>query len=887
MEDCANIESLSINNTDESTGVTTFVQEACEAVEVLGKHYVSPSSHVAQPELQDLKEYFRRPRIVSSGTLTLGVRSRLFAISVDRDVLLGTFFPSGITRLMGVQGLRFRLVFTLQVACTPFHQGVLALSWQYSTAATPTTNTFCRSLLSAACTNIPHVRLDMSQTTMAQLGVPYLNPLEYMTLGVETTNALPYGTVALNALLPLASGVGASAPTYKLLAHLEDLELIGATPMSVTDVVPQSGRKLKPMDDEIEQASHPFSSAIYAGSRVLKWISYGVPAISSVAGTASWFLDKSAGVVRHFGFSKPQMQDPIHRNHLSDNIFEHNVDVPSGTTVIGPLASNHLKIDPKFASTDVDEMSLSFVLSQWSQICVGKMADTAGSGTLLYGTQVSPMFFWFRAQATGPYFNIAAPVKTVDGCNSFMPSNLLFWSSMFKQWRGDLEFRFTFSKTKLHGGRVVISMVPDKSSFFAPRNNDGKPVLKLPEIANGAIQPFGHSMICDLRDGNTFVFRVPFVSDTPFANVRETIGSLSMCVLDSLQTTTTIASSADFMVEVRAVPGFELAIPTGPVYAPQPLGIVQGQSGRILSNISDDVSQLTIGESIGSIKQLIMMPKHSYFTVPTTTNYTTTIPSWWYQPKQPTVLPSSGFAPESFGFAGVAASCYLFARGGSDIHVTVNGSNGNYVQMLYFAAQDFNSGLLYTSPENVPSVSRSRVLSTRNAVHGRFPAYGKLVRYTTDCFNSAAWDPVFAPNSSYSDSDMVPSQFARYKVSNNTGGTLSCWMSRCAADDAMLGHYMGPTPLRLNRTEALGAYDPDSVVFQTGRNLKLCCEDDTVTPVEEFKEPTPPSARVSGSRGIFPTHLSGRLTEPPVRPSPLVAVASIAQSVADVAQALC
>lgn len=126
---CDTINALTISGADESTGVTNFVQEACEQVEVLGKHYVPSKLTTTQGDLQDLKEYFRRPRVISSAFFTANARGQQFASNVDKINLLTSYFPSGFSRLQGVLGFRFKLVFTLQVSATPFFQGVLALGF--------------------------------------------------------------------------------------------------------------------------------------------------------------------------------------------------------------------------------------------------------------------------------------------------------------------------------------------------------------------------------------------------------------------------------------------------------------------------------------------------------------------------------------------------------------------------------------------------------------------------------------------------------------------------------------------------------------------------------------------------------------------------------------
>jgi hypothetical protein len=64
--ECNLIDSMSINANDETTGVTSFVQEACTEMEVTGQKYVPSSIVTNSADLQDLKAYFSRPRLIAS-----------------------------------------------------------------------------------------------------------------------------------------------------------------------------------------------------------------------------------------------------------------------------------------------------------------------------------------------------------------------------------------------------------------------------------------------------------------------------------------------------------------------------------------------------------------------------------------------------------------------------------------------------------------------------------------------------------------------------------------------------------------------------------------------------------------------------------------------------
>lgn len=818
LEVCDNVESLSINAPPESTGVTTFVQEACEAVDVLGKHFVSNSSLKSQSDLQNLTDYFKRPRLITTFDLAASTVAALYTNDLTPSSLFDIIWPEGLARLSGVRGVRFKTVFTLQIAATPFHQGVLALNWQYG--ATAPGSVFVRSRLSPTSTNIPHVRADLSVDTMVQLHVPFLHTSEYIIIGhYGAATNIPYGRVALNTLTPIQSVAGMGLPSVKLFIHLEDFELVGATSLVINSVALQSNKKLKPINEEFENEAYPYSSGIHALSRTVTWIAKGIPSLSSIAGPTAWFLGKAAGAIRHFGFSKPQVQDPIVRMFPIRNIGENNVDVPSATVMSGPLASNQLKFDGTFASTDVDEMSLAFVLSQWSQICRGAITTSDAVGTTLYASPTSPSAMWFRAGSSAPYCNTAGPVLSGAGANSFIPSSLFYFAQMFRLWRGGFKYRFTFSKTKMHAGRVMATWIP-----FSAQNQtltDAFFNVSIPEASSGLVQPDSYSVIFDLRDSNVFEFEVPFLAENPFYPFTGYNGSISLTLVDTLKASSVVSNTVDFLVEVCAAPGFELALPVGPLYPAHPTGAPRLQSGKLLSVYEDDISQHTVGESIGSLKQLIMIPKVSVTgTVPVSTTSSVTILPWWYQPT-PSVLTPGPIAHqnEAFGFAGNVASCYAFVKGSTDAHAYVLDSSSTAVTLWSQVSQIYNNTTT-TGPNRTSTANAPRVFASQSTpLHVRFPAYQNGRRFWSFFNNTLTWVCSFGnadANPTLPFSTLIPTHPVTVGklFCNNTGTTASAKIviTRCAGDDAFAGHYMGPPPLLLTST-LVAAGDPDSVGY--------------------------------------------------------------------------
>lgn len=800
--------------------MTSFISEACTQAEVLGADNYTRTLYSKTPDIQNLTDYFSRPICLQEGDIPISYRDRIADVSFNNWSGIFDKWTGGTSRMLGVYGARFSMVFTLQVATTPFHQGVLAMSFQYGDyVGTPA---YIRSDRSETCTNLPHVRLDLAEDTMVQLKVPFMSHYEY----VSSLNNFQYGRMAFNSILPVPTATGLPTATWQIFMHLEDLELYGATPQETVSITLQGGKRLSPVAEEFEQEAFPFSSATMALSRTVRWISKGVPAVSSIAGPASWFLEKAAGTIRSFGFSKPTVVEPVMRTFPMFGVNEQNVDVAAPYSVVGPIASNSLAVTPLFGGTDTDEMALKYVTSQWSQVRYGFMLDTDAARSVLWATNVTPANMWFRSSGVLPFCNVRPPTVSSISTNSFQPSSLFFASSLFKYWRGSIRFRFTFAKTKMHGGRVMVVYNPavnsnNETNAFSDTAN----VTAIAAYGGAGPNPFGYSAVFNLRDSNVFEFEVPYVCPVPYLPFGASTGSLAMYIVDKLQAPSMVASSVGFLVEVCGGDDFELANPIGPRYPAHCKGTTL-QSGKWLSNAPDEIDQYTIGEKINSFKQLIAMPKSTLLLDNAIDSINSDIQPWYYQPVPSVFVPSTTqHLTESFGYGGNIATCYAYAKGGTDFHCYIGnlGDSTGSPDARIAVVQNPVAMSLSTSTRSPACGSQSSlslVQAGTGAMHVRLPAYQRYSRMLSHIVNDVlpsgqAWGikgvtELTSFNSTFN--SLRPS--ALYRVFAECGpGNVAITVSRSASDDAALAHYMGPPPLKLLASNDVGLYDPDSFFF--------------------------------------------------------------------------
>lgn len=746
---CSEIDSLGVNGHEE-TGVTSFVQEACAAVSAPDGSYAVMEKNA---ELQNLNSYFSRPVSLNRSTIPTN-RSVLFTKEVTA---LSSVFPRFADRVLGAYGMRYTMVFTLQVAATPFHQGILAMSFQYGEISlNPVINSVIRT------TNLPHVRLDLSSETMVQLRVPFLYTHEFMPIADATGG--PYGTVGVTSLTRIPSVEGMGPPTYHLFVHLEDLEFFGASPMTLTTVSLQSGLR-----KEFKTESHPFSKAVGSVGRTLSAVSkvVPVPSLSAISGSTGWFLEATSGALKAFGWARPQIVDPLHRVWPVNNAGEFNQDVASASQVVGPMASNTLRHSIAFSGTDVDEMSIGFVTSRPSQVCLIDLPDTLATGSLIYACPISPATTWMATFPT-TRANSFLKYRGTQGPEPFAPTNLFFASQLFKFWRGSMVFRFTFAKTKLHAGRVIVTFTPSfNAETTARRATESNIQLPVPQYSP-SVDPFGHTAIFNLKDDNVFEFTVPYVAPVPYCSFSDYTGSISMHVLEPLVGPTNAANVVDVLVEVRGGDDFELANPRNPMFTPYHR--VELQSGLKVRNDCEH----TMGERLLSLKQLLGIPAlYQKKTSGADMSPKTLLPHW--------ASTTTGDIELAYtvGIPSYIARAYAFVKGSTDVHVYVHGSDKNTISI--HQQVDVNDN--HRTADPFVASSQIRVQTTvGKSLHARLPAYQQLVRLSTAAC-SAFWPPYRGG----------PTSFYTLEVSAADNSDITTYV--CAGDDAFACMYIGPPTL--------------------------------------------------------------------------------------------
>jgi len=708
------------------------------------------------------------------------------------------------------------LVFTVEHNANPFHQGLLAVAYQYGD------NQFLRGNKPSMVTHLPHTPLDIAHNTQAVLRVPYLSEFEYIggsTSEVSHVN----GRFFLTQVLGTPTLTNSATPVYKVYLHLENIEVFGRLPIAgTTFVVPQSGAAVAPRgrtaaDVELSENGR-ISGVLASAAKVPTAVGRAFPSIKAFMGSASWFLNASAKAAAAFGFSRPVDTAPLHQIYRAFNGREHNVDSIVPASVVGGFSTNQVAVSDALGGTDLDEMAFDTILTRYSQIYRGSIATTDVHGTNEYLSHVCLNHMWFRAPSVVDGGNVSFPRGSTTQCAVY-PSTLLYVSQHFKYWHGGLKYRVTFAKSKFHTGRVMFSFVPNYRQIFNVNQYSdlaaaGGPV---PGTFNGDLQPSQYSMVYDLKDGSQFEFEVPYIAPVPHVGVNDSLGFVSMQIMDPLVANGESASTISFIVEVAAMPGFYfagLAAPGQPAWVDITEPAVEFQSG--VGGSMKDASQFSVGEKFMSLKQLAMHPIVRRHDQANATIALGVIPMWpcsaaW---GTGTALAAGTVRTMPFMRSGMIAQCYAYGIGSTLLSTNTTSLGAQSFVKIQMSKNDNNATVVGTVPgiynqaNSTPNAAWS--YSSRGALGENFllPTLAGAPRFRMGDFNFSSptrdWAPDVANVETTSQSVKAVYNFC---VRNNDGGTRNWYWGVSAADDARAAAWIGPCPMILaNSTTATNTW---------------------------------------------------------------------------------
>lgn len=546
---------------------------------------------------QEVSDFLKKPVAIKHGVFatTDSVPSNVYSVGIPRGILTS---PVWIDKLHGNYAFRGTLCLTLQVNANRFQQGRYILAWVPSGGADVTTNAgiyfFGHTASLCQTTQLPHVEIDISCDTTAYMEIPLINCIGYSTVP-QSVAADNYenGTVILRPYSPLSASSGSTTASFTLYAHWKDVEWhMPAVPHSNARVTSRVTRRGNVESvEQMEADIGPVQGALMKVNAAAGMLT-AVPFISSVAGPVAWASAIGAKIASAFGWSKPHNSE--HAKKMNRYIMSgyNNSDYPDNSTKLAALDKARLEEVVGFGGTDLDELSISYLVTipAWTQT----IPWTTGRGE---GDVLSQLL-------TSPRDHV---VSSAYGVNTVtFPTPVAWVSNFFSLWRGSLKFTFKIVKTEFHSGRLLAAFLPYDAGTFA--------VPAIPSIDDTV---YLHREIIDVRYGNEFSIIVPFISLTSYHQIfgaDRMTGVLILYVLNPLVAPATVSDTVQILLEVSGGSDMEFAEPRD--LLEMPVMVATAHSGNTCEVIRADIgnsmeldslqtSTSCVGERILSLRSLL------------------------------------------------------------------------------------------------------------------------------------------------------------------------------------------------------------------------------------------------------------------------------------------
>lgn len=501
---------------------------------------------------------------------------------------LGSLCPD-ITRVKGSLGFRATFCFRLQIAATPQIGGRLRLCYHPFFDSARTDDQF-RTNNAPMPAQLPGIDLDLSEKTAVEMRIPYVHPLDFLMC---PGNAVPWcmGQVSVVPVLPCSKAATDTFPQWTIYSWLEDLEMIGAYPTDQVVAFPQSG--LSASDSEAASLNGLLSGPLLHASKAVQYLSDKIPLLSSYAGPTAWALRVGGKVASAFGFSKPMVVEPLKRVMHSYNTQQTHCNGADNCLSLSVFSDNTVCALPGFAGSNIDEMSLAFVLKQYGVINYFTLASQPND-TLVYAACVCPNAWVYSSTLKhSPPVNVTSSTTP----KAYYTTPIGYVGQCFRKWRGGVKYRLICNKTKFHSGRLLVGFIP-------AYGGNGYNSVTGYTVPTALSQQHYTCSIWDLREGNEFEFECPWESPLKYRENWDPAGVMFVRVIDPLTFPASVGSSIMFRVEVCGAPDFEYAVPCTPTWWPACTNAAQAV---IVPQSGITEAEQCMGERVLSLKQLCLM----------------------------------------------------------------------------------------------------------------------------------------------------------------------------------------------------------------------------------------------------------------------------------------
>lgn len=436
----------------------------------------------------------------------------------------------------------------------------------------------------------PGVWITPSHSEGAEFTCPFVYPRSFVRTTVAN-DVRGLGALEMHIYNVLASANGAtSSVSVQIYAWMEDVVIAG----------PSLGAVLQADEYGVGVVSAPASAVAAAAKTMTR-----APLIGRFAKATEIGASAVSNIAKLFGYTNvPVISDPQPmRIQPFPTLASAEIGFPQDKLALD--AKNELSIDPSIAGlSGEDEMAVSSFVQRESFLVGSTWSSSQVPDTPLFSSVVVPQL----------QYNVS---NLID----FTPMALA--AAMFRNWRGDIIFRFRFIASPFHKGRVRISYDPQATAIQT----------------FGDTGPFVMNRIVDLGAETDVEFRVPYqqalpwcyttsstttaftTSTTPALTINDTFhnGIISVKVLTALTGPTTTAS-VGMQVFVRGAENLEFANPSSLSPDLSPFALQSEEYYHDPENVSNTLGTATdasthralvnFGETVRSFRML--MRRHNW-----------------------------------------------------------------------------------------------------------------------------------------------------------------------------------------------------------------------------------------------------------------------------------
>jgi hypothetical protein len=380
-------------------------------------------------------------------------------------------------------------------------------------------------------TSYPHVELDICGGNSAEITIPFADAVECYDMQ-DLKNHM--GTFSLYVLSPMRSGMTQTI-SYSIYGWFKNPQYCMPSGRNNAYISLQSGREsyTAAKSGVITQYSHPISKMLSSLSHT--------PLLGSYVRPLAWSMEVVNKMASAFGWSKPNnVSIPMTITNISAKGFT-NVDGVDNGVTLGFGVNNSLQVPVNAFATNVDEMDINYICSKPGMNFRFPWNVADGLITL--------------ARIPVGMGNI--PIKGTTQ-KFYYPTLGQYVANRFYYWRGSVRFRFSFTKTDYHTGRLLFQYTP---------NNEAGLALPAP------MQNTCYSQILDLKESSELTMEIPFTSNklwlpTSFDDINSNMGTIYVSVLNRLSATDTVAPIVPCLVWMSFGDDFRVARPNDSNYKP-------------------------------------------------------------------------------------------------------------------------------------------------------------------------------------------------------------------------------------------------------------------------------------------------------------------------------